>query len=325
METLVLAVKAEKLSIGYLREDDVPLWVVRNVDLEIMERETFCLIGESGCGKTTLANAIAGVIPPHSLTAGKLYIFDKLVIDGDNRLFNGVRGKLVSYIPQNPGTSLNPYLTIKDHFYYMLRNLHRINEKDSVRVAHRYLQIVGLSKDVLDRYPHELSGGMQQRVTIALALASGARILVADEPTSSVDAHLKYQILSLLDKLVREHNLTLIMVTHEIPVAQRVCNRIAVMYAGKIVEIGEVSDITRTPMHPYTIMLLETTPVLGHMKPLKPFPGEPLDFSQPSNECPLYARCPLRDENKCRTEPPLMEVNKSGHYVRCWLVQNGKR
>lgn len=323
---MVLAVKSVDLSIGYIHElTGKPVWVVRNVDLEVLKGEVLCLIGESGCGKTTLASAIAGILPPHSVTSGRLYVLDRLVIDGDRREFNGVRGRLVTYIPQNPGTSLNPYLRVKDQFRKILGSLHKCEEALSKSIATEYLKMVGLDEDVLDMYPHELSGGMQQRVTIALALATGAQIVIADEPTSAVDAHLKYQIIELLNKLARNRELTLIVVTHEIHLARRMCSKMAIMYYGKIVELGNVSAISREPKHPYTIALLEATPVLGRVKQLSPLPGEPPDFSSEVTGCPLYPRCPSRIAGLCKREPPFAKVDEAGHYVRCWLVRHETR
>ena len=323
---MVLAIRAENLSVGYLGEEEEPVWVVKDVNLSIENGEAFCLVGESGCGKTTLASAIAGILPPHSVTRGKLYIFDKLAIDGNARNFNEIRGRVVSYIPQNPGTSLSPYLTIGEHFYRVLRDLHGLSESASRQVALKYLEKVNLSVDVLERYPHELSGGMQQRVAIALAMATGARIIIADEPTSAIDAHLKYQIVSYLKKLFKEGDLlTLIIITHEIPVAQALCNKVAVMYAGRIVEVGNAKGVFSRPRHPYTTMLLEATPVLGHRKQLRPLPGEPPDPTREIPGCPLYPRCSFKNEAICVFEPPMFEVDASeNRYVRCWLYNSNK-
>lgn len=318
---MVLAIKAENLGIGYYLDDGTPMLVVRDISFELEQGSSLCIVGESGCGKTTLASAISGILPPHSFTRGRLYIFDKIVIDGDFTAFNGVRGELVSYIPQNPGTSLNPYLTIADHFFHVISSKRKIKQAEVRKIAIQYLEKVGLSSSVLDMYPHELSGGMQQRVAIALALATGAKILVADEPTSAVDAHLKRQVVELLNNLVREHGLTLVVVTHEIQITPKLCNKVAVMYAGRFLEYGKTSSVMKNPRHPYTIMLVQTTPVLGYRKPLKPLPGEPPDFMNQETWCPLYPRCPIRDEHLCLQEPQLKNIGgEDEHYVRCWLT-----
>lgn len=321
---MVLAIRADRLRVGYLYEDGYVVWAVRDIDLSILEGLAFCLVGESGSGKTTLANAIAGTLPPHSVTEGRLYIFDYLVINGSAHKYNRVRGNIVSLVPQNPGTSLNPFITIEEHFNYLLKSRGGPNRRDVRKVAQAYLSKVGLDASVLDMYPHELSGGMQQRVLISLALANNARILVADEPTSSIDASLKAQILNLINKLREDFKLTLFMVTHDILVAGTVCNSIAVMYCGKVVEMGPSQEILNKPKHPYTIMLLESTPILGINKPLKPLPGEPPSIISEKPSCVFIERCPYRDET-CRREPPFVLVNQERqHYSKCWKVKELK-
>jgi len=316
---MVLAVKTVNLRIGYLDEEEEKIqWAVRGVDLEIQEGESFCLVGESGSGKTTLANAIAGILPPHAVTQGKVYIFDKLVVDDSSRNYNGVRGRIVNYIPQNPGTSLNPFLTIEDHFYYVLRDLYKYDKSKSKSIAIESLSKVGLTSEILDYYPHELSGGMKQRVLIALALASNARIIVADEPTSSVDASLRAGILGLLSKLNKEYRVTLIIVTHDIKMTSVICNRTAVMYSGEIVEIGKTSIILQSPKHPYTRMLMECVPILGVEKPLKPLPGEPTRIFEDISWCSFRERCPYASV-ECKTTPSMIPVgDDESHFVKCW-------
>lgn len=316
---MVLAIQAENLKIGYLDEEEEEqiVWATRGVDFSVEEGESFCLVGESGCGKSTLASAIAGTLPPHALTVGRLYIFDQLVIDDSKRNYNGVRGRIVGLIPQNPGTSLNPFLTIEDHFYYVLRDSKNMNKSESRKIAHEYLSKVGLDRDVLEKYPHELSGGMQQRVLIAIALASEVKLVVADEPTSSIDANLRAQILSLINKLVKEFKVTLFLVTHDLSSAGRICDKIAVMYAGKIVEMGPTAIITSKSRHPYTKMLFESIPLLGSKRSLNPLPGEPPSIEEDFAWCSFRDRCPLRAEI-CNKEPPLMPTEEKLHFTRCW-------
>lgn len=314
---MVLAINAKSLRVGYVSEDCIT-WAIRGIDLEVSEGEALCLVGESGCGKSTIANAIAGVLPPHSVTEGKLWIFEYLVIDGPRRNYNGIRGKVVNLIPQNPGTSLNPYMTIEEHFHHVLKDLLRLSKKEAKKVALKSLRKVGLDSDVLSMYPHELSGGMQQRVTIAIALVSGAKVLVADEPTSSIDAGLRAQILSLINKLREEYRLTLVLVTHDVLSTVSTCSKVAVMYAGKIVEMGPTEVVLRKPRHPYTRMLLESVPILGSRKPLRPLPGEPPDLSKNFSWCPFRDRCPFKI-GVCENEPSLILVDpEKPHYVRCW-------
>lgn len=316
METLVLAVKASDLKIGYLDEEEKVLWVVKGVSFEVSEGNIFCLVGESGCGKSTTGNAIAGILPPHAVVDGELQILDRLVIGGGKMNYNGVRGRLVSYVPQNPGTGLNPYYTVEDQFYYVLNSLYDWDRKKTSEAAKNYLTLVGLDPErVLDYYPHELSGGMQRRAAIALALSTGARILVADEPTSSIDANLRLQLIKLLTDLRDSQKITLFLITHDIVSAGKICDTIAVMYAGKLVEAGRGFEVVTEPLHPYTSMLVDAAPILGFRKALRSIPGEPPKPGAEVSGCPFRPRCPWAS-SKCVKHPP--SVNVFGKSVECW-------
>ena len=315
---MVLAIVAKNLKVGYVMGDKI-LWAVRGVDLAVEEGITLCIIGESGCGKSTLASTIVGTLPPYAVTSGELRIYDHVVVSGDVRKYNDIRGKLTAYIPQNPGTSLNPFMTIEDHFYHVLRSNFKIDRTKSRKIAVEILSKVGLEPGVLERYPHELSGGMQQRVLIALALATDAKILVADEPTSSIDAYLKFQIIELLSRLQRELGKTLVIITHDFLATSTMCDKIVIMYAGKIVELGAKERIMSNPRHPYTKLLIETSPILGVKKPLRPIPGEPPDLSVEITGCPFSERCPYKIST-CIREPPLQEIEES-HVSACWRAQ----
>lgn len=315
---MVLAVDAKRLSIGYEELDEV-LWAVRDVTLEIREGEAFCLVGESGSGKSTVASAIVGILPPHAVTDGELRVNGKLVVKGNERVYEGVRGRVVTYVPQSPGASLNPYMEIGDQFYHVLNSLYGLNRREVLEKARAYLKMVGLEPEaVLDRYPHELSGGMQQRAAIALALSTGARILVADEPTSALDAHLRLQIVELLKRLRTEAGLTLIFITHDMLLAGSLSERIAIMYAGSLVELGPTEEVLKRPLHPYASMLIEAVPLLGAKRPLKSYAGEPPNPGELGRGCPFYDRCPSRLQ-VCASEHPAMKEVGGARYVACWL------
>jgi len=243
----------------------------------------------------------------------------RVVIDGARRDFNGIRGRVVTYIPQSPGSSLSPYFRIGDQFYYVLSGVRGLSRREAIAAAREYLKKVELDPDfVLNRYPHELSGGMQQRAAIALAISTGARIIVADEPTSALDAHLRLQIVDLLKRLRREEGLTLLFISHDLLLAASLCERGGVMYAGTIVELGDMRKMLRSPAHPYTRMLIGAIPVLGVKRPLVSYPGEPPRPGEVGSGCPFYDRCPSR-LNRCASErPPLLEV-EGDRRVACWL------
>jgi len=313
---VVLAIRSIHLEIGYMDEEDTVSWAVRGVSFQVEEGEIYCLVGESGCGKSTLGNAVAGILPPHATTRGQLYIYDRKVIDGEKVDYTGVRGKLVTYVPQNPGTSLNPYEVIEDQFYHVLHSTYGYDREKSISIAKQYLSLVELDPEkVLDYYPHELSGGMQQRAAIAIALATGARIVVADEPTSSLDAHLRLQLIRLLRKLRDTKRLSILLITHDLVSASKICDRVAVMYAGKIVEEGSGALLLTEPLHPYTQALVDAVPLLGLRKPLKSIPGEPPRAGEEIRGCVFRGRCPFVFEKCVNTPPELYTMDRK---VSCW-------
>lgn len=322
---MVLAVKAQGLKIGFLDIGEKPVWVVKGVSFDVNQGELYCLVGESGSGKTTIAKAVTGILPPHATTRGILEVFGKRVIENEKWDFSGVRGRLATYIPQNPGTGLSPYFTVFDQFYMVLNSLYGLDKNKTREIATKYLKLVGLDPAYIieeEMYPHELSGGMVQRAAIALALATGAKLIVADEPTSSLDANLRLQMLTLFIKLKKELGLSIILITHDLLGASRVCDRIAVIYAGMILEEGAGPSVSTKPLHPYTTMLLDSAPVLGELKPLRSISGEPPPPGFETEDCIYKMRCDVAFD-KCVKQPPLVGVDD--RKVACWrYLTNGE-
>lgn len=302
-----LAVKAENLSIGY--EDlDIVTWAVKNVRLELAKGGSLCLVGESGSGKTTLGNAIAGLIPPYTRVAGSLFV-EGIDVIRDSRVIgaNKIRGKVAVKIPQNPAMSLNPYVNIEQMFYDVLREVRGIKNKGVMKEeALKLVSMVGLQEDVLYMYPHELSGGMSQRVTIALALASKPSLVVADEPTSNLDAYLRGYIVKLIKDLSNKFGMSLVVITHDISITEVICEDMVVMLLGELVEHGRVADIIRNPLHPYTSELIEATSLQRASRKLRENTGG----------CVYYSRCPYA-HNRCLEAPSLLRTD-NGREVRCW-------
>ena len=304
--------------------------VVRAVDgvsFEARPRRTLGLVGESGSGKSMTLSSLLGLLPPGGKVVGgeMLYRGTDLVNVSPNerRLF---RGKEIALIPQDPLSSLNPVLTVKAQVEAPLKVHGTPRGERKARVL-ELLSLVGLPapQTMLDRLPHQLSGGMRQRVVSAVALAAGPKLLLADEPTTSLDATIQLQFLALLRSLQERLGLSLIFVTHDFAVVARICDEVAVMYAGRIVERGQVRDILDSPQHPYTQGLLASLPELvAKGERLTPIPGRPPRPGEDIVGCRFAARCPAVMA-RCRTEYPPVVNLEAGREVACWLhVDGGK-
>jgi len=309
------AIEMKNLSIGYETDYGV-LWAVKGVSMNISIGTSICIVGESGSGKSTLGNAIAGLLPPYTVFKGILRVFDKIVIDNEKRDYRDIHGRIVVRIPQNPLSSLNPFITINEIFFDAIRARYRGIMKDEVRrIIYSSLDYVELPRDVLNRYPHQLSGGMAQRVIIALAIALNPKIIVADEPTSSLDAYLRGLIASLISRIVRERNITLIMITHDILLASKICDKIAIMYKGYILEFGETKELIERPYHPYTQELIDASK-LSKKDRMSNF-MKPIGRKISGIGCIYSERCPYVFD-KCSVHPEMRYVNNRG--VACWRI-----
>jgi len=294
---------------------------VDKVGLDLKKGQTLGLVGESGCGKSTLGFSILRLIPPPGRIIGGEIIFDggDLVKKTEKEMRN-IRGKRISMIFQDPMTCLNPLMKIGEHIVEtILTHEKRLNKKDAIKRAEDLVVKLGISKLRLDDYPHQFSGGMRQRAMIGLALALNSDLIIADEPTTSLDVIVEAQILDLLKELRKTYGLTIILITHNMGVVSELVDRIAIMYAGKIVEIADCFPLFGNPLHPYTVGLLKSIPNISLEKQkLQIMPGSPPDLINPPSGCRFYPRC-KNVMRKCSLyEPPLKEV-KENHLVRCWL------
>jgi oligopeptide/dipeptide ABC transporter ATP-binding protein len=234
------------------------------------------------------------------------------------REMNAIRGEEISMIFQNPRSSLNPLFKVEKTLAQVLRTHRGLKGAEARRVSIELLTDVGLAdpERILRRYPHELSGGMCQRVMIAFALASNPKLLIADEPTTALDVTVQLQVIELLARLRREHGLTLLLITHNLSVVAEMCDRVMVMYLGRIVEQGPVLEIFDRPRHPYTIGLLSSRPTLGGDDRLRAIPGQVPDLRERPGGCPFHTRCPYAQEICTHVRPPREEVVK-GHWTEC--------
>jgi oligopeptide/dipeptide ABC transporter ATP-binding protein len=295
---------------------------VDDVSLVLDEGQTLGIVGESGSGKTTLALSLLRLLPPAARFVSGEILFEGSDLlkksEGDMRR---IRGKRIAMILQDPMASLNPLFTVGDQVAEPIRVHEGASRRNAWSRATDLLKAVRIAapETRVREYPHQLSGGMRQRIVGAIAISCEPRILIADEPTTSLDLTIQAQYLKLLRDLQRSHNLALIFITHNLGIVAKMCDQVAVMYAGRLVELGPVKQIYNTPAHPYTRALLESIPRVGDSrKRLTAIDGQPPDPSAPPPGCAFHPRCP-NVMDRCRTEaPPEFRVADS-QTSRCWL------
>ncbi|NAZ25165.1 MAG: ATP-binding cassette domain-containing protein [Thermofilum sp.] len=302
--------KVEGLTVAY-ESNGKRLLAVNDANLEILEGEIFGLAGESACGKTTLANSILRLIkPPGRILKGRV-VFDGVdLLSLDEEEFRKIRWEKIAYIPQASMNALNPVMRIYDQILDVVKAHRKDFSEDEIRKrAEEIFASVGLAPDVLKMYPHELSGGMRQRVIIAMSLILNPKLLIADEPTTALDVVVQRGIIQLLKEINMKFGTTVLLITHDMAVHAQIVDRLAIMYAGKIVEIGPVKEMFEKPLHPYTQLLIASIPRAGEKRRLAGIPGLPPDLRNPPPGCMFHPRCPFMIQNKCdRVEPVLQQV-----------------
>ncbi len=299
---------------------------VDGVSFTLDKGETLGLVGESGCGKSVTSLSVMRLVPepPGEIVEGEIRFNGRNLLSLDEAAFQGVRGNDVAMIFQEPMTSLNPVFTCGDQIDEAVM-LHQRLARDAARAKTvDMLNLVGIPdpEQRANEYPHQLSGGMRQRVMIAMALSCNPELLIADEPTTALDVTIQAQILELLDRLQKELGMAVLMITHDLGVIAEVADRVAVMYAGKIVETGTVDEIFASPQHPYTRGLLESIPTLGEEKNrLSVIPGTVPDATRFPAGCRFAPRCSLA-EDVCVTDEPPLEPTAGSRHVACWMVED---
>ena len=323
MDNKLLEVKNLQVSIKTYRGE---VQAVRDVSFSIEKGEVFCIVGESGCGKSVTAQTLMKLnpSPPTMIKNGEILLNGKDIVPMNKHEMKSIRGREISMIFQDPMTSLNPVYKIGKQVGEGLR-LHRgYSKQEALKRATELLDLVGIPEPEkrVNEYPHQFSGGMRQRVMIAIALACEPKLLIADEPTTALDVTIQAQILELMQELRQKLGMSIIMITHDLGVVASMCERIAVMYAGHIVEYGTADEIFYEPKHEYTKGLINSIPKLSaqEIERLVPIEGQPVDLLNPPAGCPFAPRCANCMKICLREMPPKTELSDT-HYSHCWLLQ----
>ncbi len=300
------------------------LKAVDGVDIKIMEREIVGLVGESGCGKTMTGLSIMRLVPPPGrIVQGEILLYNQDLMELDEEQMRNIRGSKISMIFQDPFSSLNPVLSIEEQIVETIKIHHKVTTTEARQRAIETLSLVKMpDPSVQMRYfPHQFSGGMRQRIMIAMALSCMPKLLIADEPTTALDPTIQAQILALLVEIKENLKMSILLITHDFGVVSGICNKVAVMYAGKIVEWAETKELFTNPLHPYTVGLMKSFPNFSSKeKRLYSIKGQPPDLSEIISGCAFAPRCE-KAWSYCTERLPSIKAIKPNHLVRCFEIQ----
>ena len=322
-EEKAYALEIENLKVEYHVDKEV-VHALNGISFKLAKGETIGLVGETGAGKTTTGLSVLRLIPsPPGVVSGTIKVQGEDIGTLSEKQMESIRGNVVSMIFQDPMTSLNPTKTVEIQIAEVIRLHEKCGKKESVEKARTMLEMVGIPGDRGVEFPHQFSGGMKQRVVIAMALACSPEILIADEPTTALDVTIQAQVLDMIRDLKKQYNMSMIMITHDLGIVAEICDTVAIVYAGQIVEYGTLKDIFNSTAHPYTVGLFGSLPNMDdRTQRLKPIPGLMPDPTKLPEGCTFCPRCPHATE-KCRTERPTL-VNIGGeHQVACHLFKEG--
>ena len=305
---------ARRLKVHY-RTKRGPVHAVDGISFALHAGETLGVVGETGSGKSTLGKAVLGIVPPGTKTEGELVFEGKNLLTLPEGELRRLRGKDIALIFQDPMTRLDPLMTIEDHFLETIHAHEKVSREEARARTRAALASMGIPVSRLKNYPHEFSGGMRQRIMIAMALVMRPKLLVADEPTTSLDVIVEGQILEILEDLKRAYRMSLLLITHNLGIVAEVCDTVGVMYAGLLVEYGPVRDVFKRPIHPYTRGLLASIIHLDSRE-LVSIDGLPPDLVTPPQGCRFHPRCPYV-QDVCRTTVPEWVEYRPGHFALC--------
>lgn len=315
----------ENLVVQYVTDDGI-VEAVNGIDVKIDKGRTLGLVGETGAGKTTTALSILKLVPdpPGVIKEGSIRLDGNDILNLSEPNLEKVRGKVVSMIFQDPMTALNPVITVGDQISEAISIHENLSSDQAREKAREMLEMVGIPGARMDEYPHQFSGGMKQRVVIAIALSCSPKLLIADEPTTALDVTIQAQVLELMKELKEKFHMSMLMITHDLGVVAEVCDDVAIMYAGRIVEKGSLEDIFRNPKHPYTEGLFNSIPNIDNRKnKLKPIKGLMSDPYNLPEGCSFYDRCDYAMQACKKTQPDQVAFSDS-HFTECLLYVKNK-
>ena len=317
----------KNLTVHYITVDGT-VHAVEDLNLELEEGKTLGLVGETGARKTTTVKAVMQILPdpPAKIIQGEIDFMGEDLLKKTKKAMRKIRGKQISMIFQDPMTSLNPVMTVGDQIMEVIR-LHdkNLSRKDAYIKACEMLELVGIKSDRASDFPHQFSGGMKQRVIIAMALACNPKLLIADEPTTALDVTIQAQVLELMRKLKDQYQTSMIMITHDLGIVAEICDYVAVMYAGEIVEYGNREQLFHRPTHPYTKGLFACIPnLMVEDMTLVPIEGLTPDPTKLPKGCRFHPRCPYAAEQCSEKRPETVEIEK-GHFVKCLLTEGREK
>lgn len=315
-EEVLLSVK--NLTTHYVTREIGTCEAVRNVSFDIHKGETLGLVGETGAGKTSIALSILRLlqVPPAKIVGGEIYWGAKNLLKVHEREMRKIRGGEISMVFQDPMTALNPVDTVGDQIAEVIYLHQKVTKVESKRLAAEMLEVVGIPKERFGEYPHQFSGGMKQRVIIAMALACNPKLLIADEPTTALDVTIQAQVLRMMNDLKSKNGTAVLLITHDLGVIAEMCQRVAVIYSGEIVEMGTAEDLFDRTAHPYTMGLFDSLPRVSSGDRLIPIPGMMPDPSNLPKGCKFAERCKYATDVCREQEVGLTEI-EPGHYCRC--------
>jgi peptide/nickel transport system ATP-binding protein/oligopeptide transport system ATP-binding protein len=318
-----MLLKIEGLTTRFFTDEGISL-AVEEVSFDIPRGKTVALVGESGCGKTVTALSILRLVPdpPGRTVAGAVRLGSADLLRLAEAEMRQVRGNRISMVFQEPMTSLNPVFTVGDQIIEAVVLHKKVGHHEATAQTVAMLRKVGIPdpESRIREYPHQMSGGMRQRVMIAMALVCGPELLIADEPTTALDVTIQAQILDLLRSLQADIGMSILLITHDLGVVAEIAQHVAVMYAGRIIEEADLLELFDSPLHPYTVGLFRSRPSLEHRGKLAAIPGTvPSPLAIPPG-CPFHPRCPLADGRKCTTDRPPLQARKAGHTAACWYT-----